>query len=75
MRVPGERSAALFSSPGELPELRGLAVHSDLRVRMEAIKSLFAFDTKVPSTLLDDIFEDPDPKVGQDRGRPGGWRF
>ncbi len=48
-----------------LPEIRRLARHSDLRVRMEALKSLFAMDANVPPTLLDNLFNDTDPKVGQ----------
>jgi FOG: HEAT repeat len=48
-----------------LPEIRKLARHGDLRVRMEAIKSLFALDTGVPATLLDELFADPDAKVAE----------
>ena len=48
-----------------LPQLRTLARHADLRVRMEAIKSLFAFDATVSSSLLDDLFKDPDAKVAE----------
>lgn len=46
-----------------LPEIRKLARHPDLRVRMEAIKSLLALDSTVPTTLLDDVLRDRDPKV------------
>ncbi len=48
-----------------LPEIRKLARHADLRVRMEAIKSLFALDTAVPPTLLDELFADPDTKLAE----------
>ncbi len=48
-----------------LPEVRRLAKHPDLRVRMEAIKSLLALDSTVPRTLLDDVIADPDPKVAE----------
>ncbi len=48
-----------------LPEMRRLARHPDLRVRMEALKSLFAMDPNVPPTLLDNLFNDRDPKIGQ----------
>ena len=48
-----------------LPQLRTLARHSDLRVRMEAIKSLFALDETVSTSLLDDLVKDPDAKVAE----------
>lgn len=48
-----------------LPEVRKLARHADLRVRMEAIKSLFALDSEVPVTLLDELFADPDRKLAE----------
>lgn len=48
-----------------LPEIRRLAQHADLRVRMEAIKSLFALDPEVPPDLLDHLVRDPDPKVAE----------
>lgn len=48
-----------------LPELRKLALHSDLRVRMEAIKSLFTLDSGVPIELLENVIQDPDPKVAE----------
>ncbi len=48
-----------------LPEIRKLARHRDLRVRMEAIKSLFALDTGVPAELLDNVIHDPDPKLAE----------
>jgi HEAT repeat protein len=48
-----------------LPELRKLATHRDLRVRMEAIKSLFTLDDGVPIELLENVLHDPDPKVAE----------
>jgi HEAT repeat protein len=48
-----------------LPQIRELAQHPDLRVKMEAIKSLFAIDPNVPRSLLDNLLEDPDPKVSE----------
>ena len=48
-----------------LPDMRRLAQHGDLRVRMEAIKSLFTLDTGVPLELLENVILDPDPKVAE----------
>src|SRR5689334_21983771 len=48
-----------------LPEIRRSAQHPDLRVRMEAIKSLFAFDTTVPTDILDKAIHDADPKLAE----------
>ena len=48
-----------------LPEMRKLALHRDLRVRMEAIKSLFTLDSGVPIELLENVLTDPDPKVAE----------
>jgi len=48
-----------------LPEVRKLAGHSDLRVRMEAIKSLCTLDTGVSSELLENVIHDADPKVAE----------
>jgi HEAT repeat protein len=48
-----------------VPELRGLAEHPDLRVRLEAIKSLLAFDPTVPRDLLARAIHDPDPKLAE----------
>ncbi len=48
-----------------LPEIRKLAQHRDLRVRMEAIKSLFTLDSGVPIDLLEDLIRDPDLKVSE----------
>ncbi len=48
-----------------LPEVRKLATHPDLRVRMEAIKCLFALEGNVPEGLLEGLLADPDPKRAQ----------
>lgn len=48
-----------------LPEIRNLARHGDLRVRLEAIKTLLAFDSEVPSALLETAINDPDPKLAE----------
>lgn len=48
-----------------LPEIRKLAIHPDLRVRMEAIKSLFVLDTGVSPELLENLIHDRDPKVSE----------
>ena len=48
-----------------LPEIRKLARHADLRVKIEAMKSLFALDTNVPRNLVDDLFTESDPKLAQ----------
>jgi hypothetical protein len=50
---------------GSLPALRRLAQHGDLRVRLEAIKSLFAFDSQMPTELLARAIDDPDPKLAE----------
>jgi HEAT repeat protein len=46
-----------------LPEITKLSSHPDLRVRLEAIKSLHVFNESVPITVIQDLFNDPDPKV------------
>jgi hypothetical protein len=48
-----------------LPEIQRCAQHPDLRVRLEAIKTLFTLDTEVPQALLDDAINDPDPKIAE----------
>ncbi|HUG54597.1 MAG TPA: HEAT repeat domain-containing protein [Vicinamibacteria bacterium] len=53
----GERSA--------LPGVRRCAEHTDLRVRLEAIKWLLAYDPEVPRDLLERAIHDPDPKVAE----------
>lgn len=48
-----------------LPEIRKLAQHPDLRVRMEAIKTLIALEPAVPRTLLEAAIHDRDPKMAE----------
>jgi HEAT repeat protein len=53
----GDRSA--------LAEVRLCAAHPDLRVRLEAIKYLLAYDPEVPRDLLARAIHDPDPKMAE----------
>jgi HEAT repeat protein len=53
----GDRSA--------LAEVRLCAAHPDLRVRLEAIKYLLAYDPQVPRDLLARAMHDPDPKMAE----------
>ncbi len=48
-----------------LPEVRRVAKDSDLRVRLEAIKTLLAFDPEPPLDLLEKAILDPDPKLAE----------
>jgi hypothetical protein len=49
-----------------LPRVRLCATaHPDLRVRLEAIKFLLAYDPEVPRALLADAIHDPDPKMAE----------
>ena len=48
-----------------LAEIRRCAHHDDLRVRMEAIKSLLALDPTVPRALLDEAIHARDPKFAE----------
>jgi HEAT repeat protein len=48
-----------------LSEVRKLTTHPDLRVRLEAIKTLLAFDPKLPRELLDKAILDPDLKLAE----------
>ena len=48
-----------------LPEIHRLATHPDMRVRLEAIKSLIALESAVPRSLLEDAINDPDPKLAE----------
>lgn len=48
-----------------LGEIRRLALHGDLRVRLEAIKTLLAFEQNVPQTLLENVINDRDPKLAE----------
>ena len=53
----GERSA--------LASIRRAADHHDLRVRLEAIKWLLAYDPEVPRDLLEKAINDPDLKLAE----------
>lgn len=48
-----------------LGEIRRLAEHPDLRVRLEAIKTLLALEQNVPQSLLEKVIHDPDPKMAE----------
>jgi HEAT repeat protein len=48
-----------------MPEIRMCANHPDLRVRLEAIKWMLAYDTGMPRELLNKAINDPDPKVAE----------
>lgn len=48
-----------------LSELRGLARHPDLRIRLDAIKALLALEPNMPRHLLEAAIFDPDPKVAE----------
>lgn len=57
LRTIGDRSS--------LPEIRRCAFHPDLRVRLEALKSLLAFDVAGARGLLRQAIHDPDPKIAE----------
>jgi hypothetical protein len=48
-----------------MSEILRCADHADLRVRLEAIRALFAFDTKVPRELLARTINHPDPRLAE----------
>ena len=48
-----------------MSEIRKCADHPDLRVRLEAIRALFAFDSKVPRDLLARTIHHPDPRLAE----------
>jgi len=57
LRTVGDRTS--------LPEIRRFAHHSDLRLQLEAIKTLFAFESNVSRDLLEKLIHDPDPKLAE----------
>lgn len=57
LRSVNDRSAMI--------EVRKLAQHRDLRVRLEAIKTLLTSDSSLPIALLNDAINDPDPKLAE----------
>lgn len=46
-------------------DIRRCADHPDLRVRLQAIKTLLTYDSALPRTLLDRAINDPDPKLSE----------
>ncbi|HKW91687.1 MAG TPA: HEAT repeat domain-containing protein, partial [Methylomirabilota bacterium] len=48
-----------------MTEIRRCVDHPDLRVRLEAIRALFAFDPKVPRALLARTIQNPDPRMAE----------
>jgi HEAT repeat protein len=48
-----------------MSEILRCADHADLRVRLEAIRALFAFDSKVPRDLLARTINHPDPRLAE----------
>lgn len=48
-----------------LPDIRRCANHPDLRVRLEAIRTLIALEPTPPRGLLEDAIRDPDPKIAE----------
>ncbi|MGH7375578.1 MAG: HEAT repeat domain-containing protein, partial [Candidatus Rokuibacteriota bacterium] len=48
-----------------MSEILRYADHSDLRVRLEAIRALFAFDSKVPRDLLARTINHPDARLAE----------
>ena len=48
-----------------IKEIRRLAEHPDLRVRLEAIKSLLVLDPTMPRDVLEKAIHDPDPKLAE----------
>ena len=48
-----------------MTEIRRCVDHPDLRVRLEAIRALFAFDPKVPQALLARTIQNPDPRMAE----------
>jgi len=52
--------------PGSVPAVRRCAEHPDLRVRLEAIRNLFAFDQELPRELLRRALTHRDPRLAQE---------
>jgi HEAT repeats len=48
-----------------MSEILRCADHADLRVRLEAIRALFAFETKVPRDLLARMIQNPDRRLAE----------
>ncbi len=54
-----------LGDPGSVPAVRKCADHADLRVRLEAIRNLFAFDRDVPRELLRRALTHRDPRQAE----------
>jgi hypothetical protein len=52
--------------PGSLPEVRRAAAHPDLRVRLEAIRSLFEFESSLPRELLRNAIRHRDSRLAEE---------
>jgi HEAT repeat protein len=52
--------------PGSLPHVRRATAHPDLRVRLEAIRNLFAFAAADSRELLRAAIHDPDPRLAEE---------
>jgi len=52
-----------LGDPGALAAVRRCADHPDIRVRLEAIRNLFAFDQELPRGLLRSALRDSDPRL------------
>lgn len=48
-----------------IPEIRRMTTHEDIRVRLEAIKTLLGFERHMTQELLEKAIADPDPKVAE----------
>lgn len=57
LRTVGDRSS--------IPEIRQSAKHPDMRVRLEAIKTLMTLEPSLTRALLDQALNDPDPKLAE----------
>ncbi len=54
-----------IGDPGSLAAVRRCADHADIRVRLEAIRNLFAFDQELPRELLRKALNDRDPRLAE----------
>ena len=52
--------------PGSVPAVRRCCEHADLRVRLEAIRNLFAFDQELPRELLRRAIRNSDPRLAEE---------
>ena len=54
-----------LGDPGALAAVRRCAEHPDIRVRLEAIRNLFAFDQELPRELLRSALRARDPRLAE----------